>query len=85
VHSAGQKDGIWVWNYIHKDYVLLIPSVLSLFGNNPMQSKLSCHSGMCAKCHCRVCLVEGDGSKDKDGNSPMPADGASSQSASPDS
>jgi hypothetical protein len=85
VHSAGQKDGIWAWDYIHKNYVLLISLVLSLLGDNPMQSELSCHSGMHARCHCHVCLIEEDGSKDKDGNSPMPADGALSWPSSLDS
>lgn len=37
--------------------VLLIPSVLALLGDNPMQSELSCHVGMNGKHFCRVCLV----------------------------
>lgn len=47
--------------------VVLIPWVLALLGDNPMQSELSCHIGLRGKFFCRCCFVkghEGDGEDD---------------------
>ena len=37
---------------------MLIPSVLALLGDNPMQSELSCHVGMNGNKFCRICKTE---------------------------
>ncbi|KAJ7885666.1 hypothetical protein B0H14DRAFT_3431620 [Mycena olivaceomarginata] len=36
--ESGQKDGIWAWDSELHELVLIIPSVLALLGDNPMQS-----------------------------------------------
>lgn len=48
--------------------MLIIPSVIALLGDNPMQSELSCHIGSMGKFFCRVCHVKGSDAKD---NTPM--------------
>ncbi|KAI6026090.1 hypothetical protein EDC04DRAFT_2606176 [Pisolithus marmoratus] len=35
--EEAQETGIWAWDCIHKERVLVIPSVLALLGDNPMQ------------------------------------------------
>ncbi|KAF8891836.1 hypothetical protein BD779DRAFT_1437618 [Infundibulicybe gibba] len=52
-------EGIWAWDCIHKEPVLIIPWVVALLGDNPMQSELSCHIGLAGKFFCRNCDVKG--------------------------
>ncbi|KAG1773421.1 hypothetical protein EDD22DRAFT_998993 [Suillus occidentalis] len=49
------KQGIWAWDCVHEEYVLVIPSVLALLGDNPMQSEMACHIGSMGKYFCRIC------------------------------
>lgn len=37
----------------------MIPAVLAIFGDNPMQSELACHVGLAGKFFCRNCWVKG--------------------------
>ncbi|KAG1847729.1 hypothetical protein F4604DRAFT_1883990 [Suillus subluteus] len=53
------KQGIWGWDCVHEEYVLVIPSVLALLGDNPMQSEMACHIGSMGKYFCRICKVKG--------------------------
>jgi uncharacterized Zn finger protein (UPF0148 family) len=53
------KQGIWAWDCVHEEYVLVIPSVLALLGDNPMQSEMACHIGSMGKYFCRICKVKG--------------------------
>lgn len=46
--------------------VLLIPCVLALLGDNPMQSEFACHIGLRGKFFCRVCGVKGKDAKAED-------------------
>lgn len=39
--------------------VLVLPAVLALLGDNPMQSELACHVGLAGKFFCRNCWVKG--------------------------
>lgn len=55
-----QTEGIWAWDCKLKEMVLVIPSVLALLGDNPMQSELSCHIGLRGKLFCRVCWAKGE-------------------------
>lgn len=41
----------------------MIPSVLALLGDNPMQSEFACHIGLRGKFFCRVCHVIGKDAK----------------------
>ncbi|KAF8877657.1 hypothetical protein CPB84DRAFT_1752095 [Gymnopilus junonius] len=58
-----QEDGVWVYDCIEKEMVLVIIWVLALLGDNPMQSEFACHAGLRAKFFCHICWVKG-----KDGN-----------------
>ncbi|KAK7001189.1 hypothetical protein R3P38DRAFT_3327244 [Favolaschia claudopus] len=49
---------IWAWDCETKELVLLIPAVLALLGDNPMQSEFACHIGMRGKLFCRACWVK---------------------------
>ncbi|KAG1749271.1 hypothetical protein EDB19DRAFT_1629684 [Suillus lakei] len=53
------KQGIWAWDCVHEEYVLVILSVLALLGDNPMQSEMACHIGSMGKYFCRICKVKG--------------------------
>ncbi|KAF7965797.1 hypothetical protein HWV62_41769 [Athelia sp. TMB] len=54
-----QQDGIWAWDCVESQPVLLIPMVLALLGDNPMQSEFACHIGLRGKFFCRACWVKG--------------------------
>jgi hypothetical protein len=54
-----QKDGIWAWDCVNNEPVLLILMVLALLGDNPMQSEFACHIGLKGKLFCRACWVKG--------------------------
>ncbi|KAG5652758.1 hypothetical protein H0H81_003845 [Sphagnurus paluster] len=55
-----QQSGIWAWDCEHNEQVLVIPSILALLGDNPMQSEFACHIGLRGRKFCRMCHVEGD-------------------------
>ncbi|KAJ6461447.1 hypothetical protein C8R45DRAFT_1056025 [Mycena sanguinolenta] len=46
--------------------VLVIPEVLALLGDNPMQSEFACHIGLRGKLFCRACWVKGPDALDPD-------------------
>lgn len=54
-----QEGGIWAWDCLENEPVLLIPMVLALLGDNPMQSEFACHIGLKGKLFCRACWVKG--------------------------
>ncbi|KZV90434.1 hypothetical protein EXIGLDRAFT_649329, partial [Exidia glandulosa HHB12029] len=58
VNQCGDH-GVWAYNAATGRVILLLPFVLALLGDNPMQSELSCHIGMKGKYFCRVCWVKG--------------------------
>ncbi len=59
VDRAAWDTGIWAWDCVHEDHVLVIPFVAALLGDNPMQSELACHVGPGGKLLCRICDVKG--------------------------
>ncbi|KAF8260388.1 hypothetical protein EI94DRAFT_1773711 [Lactarius quietus] len=82
------KTGIWAWDCVHSDHVLVIPFVAALLGDNPMQSKFACHVGPGGKFLCRICDVKGvDGSINEFHSPivPMSTDGANGGRTTPDS
>ncbi|KAJ3739985.1 hypothetical protein DFH05DRAFT_1406273 [Lentinula detonsa] len=71
--EKAQTEGIWAWDSKYNDLVLVIPSVLALLGDNPMQSELACHIGFLGRLFCRNCWVSGkpesqEGSDGADGH-----------------
>ncbi|KAJ6574068.1 hypothetical protein B0H19DRAFT_1208170 [Mycena capillaripes] len=64
--ESGQKDGIWAWESRFNELVLVIPSVLALLGDNPMQSEFACHIGLRGKYFCRACWVKGSDAMDEE-------------------
>ncbi|KAL1671362.1 hypothetical protein EV122DRAFT_256544, partial [Schizophyllum commune] len=73
-----QEHGLWAWDEYEKDYVLVIPSVFALLGDNPMQSELCCHSGLAANHFCRICWVEGSDMDDDSSRTAAPDGGDTS-------
>ncbi|KAJ2968879.1 hypothetical protein NUW54_g13095 [Trametes sanguinea] len=57
--EKAQRDGIWAWDCVLNEPVLVIPFVLALLGDNPMQSEFACHIGLQAKFFCRSCWCKG--------------------------
>ncbi|KAF8192221.1 hypothetical protein K438DRAFT_1762221 [Mycena galopus ATCC 62051] len=64
--EQAQEDGIWAWDLKEEEPVLIIPEVLALLGDNPMQSEFTCHIGLCGKLFCRACWVKGTDAMDAD-------------------
>ncbi|KAF7358543.1 hypothetical protein MVEN_00905200 [Mycena venus] len=72
--EKAQGEGIWVWDVEFNEPVLVIPEVLALLGDNPMQSKFACHIGLRGKLFCRACWVKGHDAMDgDDGDEPTRA------------
>ncbi|KAI6157355.1 hypothetical protein BKA82DRAFT_4410080, partial [Pisolithus tinctorius] len=57
--SNAQTHGIWAWDVQASEMILVIPAVLAMLGDNPMQSELACHVGLQGKFFCRNCWVKG--------------------------
>ncbi|CAK5266203.1 unnamed protein product [Mycena citricolor] len=71
-----QENGIWAWDIVLQETVLVIPEVLALLRDNPMQSEFACHIGLHGKFFCRACWVRGHAT-DPDTVQPQPSAGLS--------
>ncbi|RDB19146.1 hypothetical protein Hypma_014226 [Hypsizygus marmoreus] len=60
-----RENGIEAYDCELKEMVLLLPWILAMLGNNPMQSEFSSHIGLTGKCFCRVCHVRGADAKNR--------------------
>ena len=61
---TAQNEGVWAWDCVRKEPILVFPSVLALLGDNPMQSEFACHIGLRGKYFCRACMVKGSDAAD---------------------
>ncbi|KAH7873932.1 uncharacterized protein C8R40DRAFT_1048559, partial [Lentinula edodes] len=77
--EQGQLEGIWVWDIQRQAMVLIIPVVLAMLGDNPMQSEFACHVGLAGKFFCRCCFVKG---RDAEDETAVPAPGPVSDDVS---
>ncbi|KAJ7641154.1 hypothetical protein FB45DRAFT_1124604 [Roridomyces roridus] len=82
--QACQEKGIWAWDSHYHELVLVIPSVLAMLGDNPMQSEFACHIGFRGKLFCRACWVQGDPDIDDEEDGDGNHSDASSQSGASD-
>ncbi|KAI6148028.1 hypothetical protein BKA82DRAFT_151609, partial [Pisolithus tinctorius] len=57
--ERAQTHGVWAWDVEAREMVLIIPAILAMLGDNPMQSELACHVGLQGKFFCRNCWVKG--------------------------
>ncbi|KAH7911093.1 hypothetical protein BJ138DRAFT_1151546 [Hygrophoropsis aurantiaca] len=57
--ESSQETGIWAYDCLFGELVLVIVSILALLGDNPMQSEFACHAGLMSKFFCRCCWVKG--------------------------
>ncbi|KAF8204045.1 hypothetical protein BJ912DRAFT_841196 [Pholiota molesta] len=78
--ELGQRDGIWAWDCVYKELVLIFPTTLALLGDNPMHSEFACHIGLRGKYFCRACWVKGTDTQDGQ-NMPNIAEQISEQTA----
>ncbi|KAF8180489.1 hypothetical protein K438DRAFT_1908238 [Mycena galopus ATCC 62051] len=62
--DEAQENRIWAWDVVFNEPVLVIPDVLALLGDNPMQSEFACHIGLRSKLFCRACWVKGSDALD---------------------
>ncbi|KAK7006456.1 hypothetical protein R3P38DRAFT_3038299 [Favolaschia claudopus] len=81
--DEAQENGIWAWDSVLNEPVLVIPEVLALLGDNPMQSEFACHIGLRGKLFCRACWVKGSDANEADSaETPAPADRGESDAES---
>ena len=51
-NRKAKAEGVWCWDSVYNEPVLLILVVLALLGDNPLQSEFACHIGMRGKMFC---------------------------------
>lgn len=56
-HRNVSREGVWAYDSLLDERVLLRTCVLAFLGDNPMQSEFACHIGLRGKFCCRVCDV----------------------------
>jgi len=73
-HNRDCQDGVWAWDADPKEMFLVIPAVLAMLGDNPMQSEIVCYIGLKGKFFCRNCWVKGSDAANRE-VSPAHGDG----------
>ena len=80
---SAQQDGIWAWDCVYKELILIFPTVLALLGDNPMHSEFACHLGLRGKYFCRTCWVKGSDAQDGANLRSIPNDNSRENSPTP--
>ncbi|KAI6095058.1 hypothetical protein F5141DRAFT_1068717 [Pisolithus sp. B1] len=57
--KLAQMQGIWAWDVVAREMVLIVPAILAMLDDNPMQSELAYHIGLQGKFFCHNCWVKG--------------------------
>ncbi|KAF9000376.1 hypothetical protein BDZ89DRAFT_1121660 [Hymenopellis radicata] len=60
------KGGVEAYDCLYGELVLLLPWILGINGDNPMQSEFASHIGMTGRCFCRVCTASKGAAKETD-------------------
>lgn len=58
-YREAREKGIFAYDCHYDEEVMLLPWILAMVGDNPMQSEFSSHIGLSGTCFCRVCDVKG--------------------------
>ncbi|KAG5634224.1 hypothetical protein H0H81_002802, partial [Sphagnurus paluster] len=58
-------SGVEAYDCVYNEIILLLPWILGMNGDNPMQSEFSSHIGMSGKCFCRICYAKGPDTKNR--------------------
>ncbi|KAG6915323.1 hypothetical protein DXG01_012129 [Tephrocybe rancida] len=72
--EQAQEDRIWAWDAELGEPVLMIPQILVLLGDNPMQSEFACHIGLRGKLFCCACWVKGTNTLEEIGETAQAGD-----------
>ncbi|KAF8504147.1 hypothetical protein JB92DRAFT_2738424, partial [Gautieria morchelliformis] len=68
------RVGMWAYDAMHREAVLLFAVVFALLGDNPMQSEMACHISLKGKFFCCCCWVKGHDAREAEDDDEPPAE-----------